>query len=249
MTGIGLPLSRSRAERTVAAARIVLAASSLFAVWLDPSEPERYAQLTYTLHSIYVAYSVAIGVFTWLRPEAAGLPLATHVIDIVTFSIIQYLTLGPSSPFFVYFIFSLFCGAIRWDWRGTLATAGAVLTAYIVMTISMDRTLAPSAFELNRSIIRAVYLVVASGLLVYLGQYQARLRAEIQRLARWPAASGVEVEPVVARVIEHAAHIVGARRASVIWDAGEEPPVYVAAWSPDASSILKHAPDQEKRLV
>jgi len=33
----------SRAERLIAAGRVVLAASSLFAVWLDPSEPSKYA--------------------------------------------------------------------------------------------------------------------------------------------------------------------------------------------------------------
>jgi signal transduction histidine kinase len=249
MERIGFPLSRARAERTIAAARILLAASSLFAVWMDPADPAHYAELTHTLHVIYLAYAVVLGGFTWLQPEARRLPLITHIIDIVAFSIFQYFTLGPSSPFFVYFIFSLFCGTIRWDWRGALGTAAAVLTAYVVMSISMSRTLGPSEFALNHSIIRAVYLVVAGGLLVYLGRHQARLREEIERLARWPPATGVAIEPVVARVIEHASHILGARQAAAIWEAGEEPSVFAATWSPQATSIRRHSPEDWDRLV
>ena len=73
----------------------------------------------------------------WRRPSTGWLPIATHIIDIVMFSVFQYLTTGPSSPFFNYFIFSLFCGALRWGWRGTLATAPAVGLAYIAIAVSL----------------------------------------------------------------------------------------------------------------
>src|SRR5829696_1931878 len=114
------PTSRNDAERTIAVARVALGCASLLAVWLDPAEPARFAELTYTLHAIYVVYSAGLAVVSWLRPLGTRFPLITHLVDIVAFSIFQFLTLGPSSPFFVYFIFSLFCGAMRWGWRATL---------------------------------------------------------------------------------------------------------------------------------
>jgi hypothetical protein len=104
------PGTRSQAERTIAAARVVLAVFSLAAVWFDPAEPARFAATTYSLHLSYLAYSLLLGLFTWQRAVGARLAAATHVADIAIFSVFQYLTLGPSSPFFVYFIFSLFFG-------------------------------------------------------------------------------------------------------------------------------------------
>ena len=109
--------SRARAERTIAATRVAVAAFSLYAIWLDPAEPARFTQLTYALHIGYILYSIALAAVMWRRPSTGWLPVATHVADILAFSVFQYLTLGPSSPFFTYFIFSLFCGAVRWGWR------------------------------------------------------------------------------------------------------------------------------------
>jgi hypothetical protein len=129
--------SRVRAERAIAAARVVLGISSLFAVWLDPAEPAHFVQLTYALHALYVGYSLAVAAYVWSVAPGGVLPIATHAADIVAFSVFQYLTLGPSSPFFVYFVFSLFGGALRWGWRGTLGTAAAVLPAFVVMGASM----------------------------------------------------------------------------------------------------------------
>jgi signal transduction histidine kinase len=243
------PTSRLEAERMIAAARVMLASTSLLAIWLDPAEPARFTEVTYALHVAYVAYSLIVAASTRRRSIGNTFALVTHISDVVVFAVFQYLTLGPSSPFFVYFIFSLFCGAIRWGWRGTFGTAIIVTIAYIVMGLSMSRTLGPSEFELNRFIIRIAYLAVTAGLLVYLGQYEARLSEEIERLARWPAASGANVHDVIERVSEHAARIVGAGRALVVWEAEDEPSINVVSWSPKATSMTRHAPDELVPLV
>ena len=41
-----LQARHTRSERLVALGRLVLAASSLLAIWLDPAEPAKYAGLT-----------------------------------------------------------------------------------------------------------------------------------------------------------------------------------------------------------
>src|SRR5439155_29692 len=184
------PFPRSQTERTIAAARVVLAASGLFAIWLDPAEPARYGALTYTLHAGYVVYAVALALVVWNRATAGYLPLLTHGIDIALFSIFQFLTIGPSSPFFVYFIFSLFCGALRWQWRGTFVTALVVVPLYLLTGLSTSGTIDPASFEANRYVIRAIYLALTAALLAYLGQHERRLRAEIERLAHWPPVGG-----------------------------------------------------------
>jgi signal transduction histidine kinase len=243
------PTSRLEAERMIAAARVMLASTSLLAIWLDPAEPARFTNATYALHMGYVVYSLIVAVSMRRRSIGYTFALVTHSSDVMVFSVFQYLTLGPSSPFFVYFIFSLFCGAIRWGWRGTFGTAIIVSIAYIVMGVSMSRTLGASEFELNRFIIRIAYLAVTAGLLVYLGQYQARLSGEIERLARWPAASGADIRDVIERVSEHAARIVGAGRALVVWEAEDEPSINVVSWSSLGTSMTRHAPDELIPLV
>jgi signal transduction histidine kinase len=242
-------VSRVQTERTIALARVVLASASLFAVWLDPSEPSRFVRLTYTLHSIYLLYAAVLAISTRHRPGPSRLPLITHIVDITVFSVFQYLTLGPSSPFFVYFVFSLFCGALRWGWRGTMATAVAVMLSFVVMGDTMSLTLGATAFELNRFIIRAVYLAVAAVLLVYLGQHEARLRAQIERLAGWPSVEHGDAEAVVRRVLSHGAAILGAPRAIAVWEIGEEPWRHVAVWSSAEFSMNRHSPEDFEPVV
>jgi signal transduction histidine kinase len=233
--------SRARAERIIAVTRVGIAAFSLFAIWLDPAEPARFEHVTYFLHIGYVLYSVALAGVMWTRSSAGPLPIATHVIDIAFFSVLQYLTLGPSSPFFTYFIFSLFCGAVRWGWQGVLATAPAVLVAFISMAISISLTFGADEFELNRFIIRAGYLVVVAGLLVYLGRHEARLRDEMRRLAGWPAIAGDNVSAEVRRVMDHAARVVDASRVVVVWELDEEPRAQLAVWTPTEFQLVQHA--------
>src|SRR5689334_3258916 len=103
MTDLLRHLPRSQTERAIAVARVALAGSALFAVWFDPAEPMRYVGQTYTLHTIYLAYALVLAMIVWNRPPHGLLPLVTHIADIVMASVFQYLTLGPSSPFFIYF--------------------------------------------------------------------------------------------------------------------------------------------------
>jgi signal transduction histidine kinase len=241
MAEVPTRFSRARAERTIAATRVGIAAFSLYAIWLDPAEPARFTQVAYFLHIGYLAYSAALAAVMWTRTSAGWLPITTHVIDIVFFSVLQYLTLGPSSPFFTYFIFSLFCGAVRWGWQGVLATAPAVVIAFVTMAASMSLTFGSSEFELNRFIIRGGYLIVVSVLLVYLGRHEARLREEIRRLAGWPATSGNDATVEIGRVVAHAARIVEARRAAVVWELEEEPRVQLAVWTPASFELTQHA--------
>jgi signal transduction histidine kinase len=241
--------SRTEIERVIAAARVVLASASFFGVWMDPGEPARFVPLTYSLHVVYVVYAVSLTALMWSRPVGKRIPIATHVGDIIFVSVLQYLTLGPASPFFLYFLFSLFCAALRWGWQGTLWTAGVVLLTYLAMSASMVSNVGPGEFGFDRFMVRVVNLVVSAALLVYLGRYEARLRGEIERLARWPVSAGANADHLVEQVMEHAAAIVGAARAVAIWDVGEEPAVHVARWPADGTATSTHPPTELYPMV
>jgi len=240
--GVVYPSSRAQSERTIAVARIALAATALLAVWMDPAEPERYADLTFTLYWVYIIYSVVLGLWTIRWEGGDRLPLVTHGIDIIAFSLFQYLTLGPSSPFFMYFVFSTFCGAIRWGWRGTLATGATVVAAYLAMVVSINQRLVFEGFELNRFLVRLAYLVVSTGMLVYLGRYEARLRLEIERLARWPAPIGPDVNMAIGRILEYAGRLMQARSVLVLWEVRDAPGLHEAMWADGTTTRRHHRP-------
>ena len=238
------PSSRVQTERTIAVARVVLAVTALFAVWFDPAEPAQYGALTYALFWTYAAYSAGLVVWTMFWAGGDWLPVVTHTADIVAFSVFQYLTAGPSSPFFVYFIFSMFCAAIRWGWQATLVTGALVVLYYIAMAASMVPQLLPSGFEMNRFVVRLVYLVVATGMLVYLGQYEARLRLEIERLARWPAPHGKSPEAAIGRILEYAAGLVRAGCVLAVWEASDEPEAHEVFWTAESTTVRTYAPGE-----
>jgi signal transduction histidine kinase len=193
------------------------------------------------LHAVYVAYAVAIAVMVWNYAPAVYTPIVAQVSDIVICVVFQYLSLGvTSSPFFTYMVFSLFCGAMRWGWRGTLWTSFVVLVLFLVMgVIGHYGFPTQQRFDVGRYMSRTFYITVVACLLLSLGQHEVRLRGEIERLTRWPAGSG-DQRTVIGSVLQHAADIIGARRVVVAWEDGDEPWLHVAGWTAGSLTIARH---------
>jgi signal transduction histidine kinase len=218
----GLQARQIRSERLIAVGRVVLAASSLLAIWLDPSEPARYAETTYSLLAGYLVYALLLIIWATVADLfSRPLGLVSHLVDLAIFSVLLYLTEGSASPLFMYFVFSLLAAALRWDWPGVLWTALATLVIYVGLSLYAERVLHDPAFELNRFIIRCVYLAVVALLVGYLSAYEQALRKELVSLAAWPrhVPAGARVQ----EALRHAASILGADRVVMIWDEAEEP--------------------------
>jgi hypothetical protein len=106
---------RARVERVISFARLLVSAIALLAIWLDPTEPARYASLTYTLAGTYTVASLAALVWlrrrsTFTRTEA----VVAQVIDVVVAAALTLFTDGPNSPFFTFFVYTLLAAAYRW---------------------------------------------------------------------------------------------------------------------------------------
>lgn len=240
----------SRQERLIGAGRVVLAASSLLAVWLDPSEPAKYVQIAYGLLVAYLVYAVLVALAVARAPAVpSGWRLATHGVDLLFFSLFIYFTSGPASPFTAYFVFALVCATLRWQWRGTLWTAVATLAAFLAAGLYFGEVLRDPTFELDRFIIRGVYLGVVAVLLGYLGIHEARVREEMARLAVWPRAAEAEPSSILGEVLPYAARVVGATDALAVWTEGEEPWVELAAWHRGELVREREAPDAYEPLV
>src|SRR3954471_4347474 len=123
---------RNRTERIISVGRVFLAVFLVIAVLTDRSDTTVYAWLVRRLAVWYASYSTALAILTWRRRwTAPSVPVVTHVVDLLVFSIFMHLSEGPTSPFFVYFVFATICGALQWHGRGALLTGAAVLAAYI----------------------------------------------------------------------------------------------------------------------
>ncbi|MBI2461612.1 MAG: sensor histidine kinase, partial [Candidatus Rokubacteria bacterium] len=241
---------QSRAERLIAAARVVLAAFAFLGIWLDPSEPTRYVRTAYALLAVYIGYALLAAFLVWRSAAPPGRQtFAMHAFDLAVFSLFMFFTQGPTSPFFVFFVFSLACGTLRWQWRGTLWTAAATLALFLGMGVYAAQVIGDPAFELNRFIVRSAYLAVVAALLAYLGLYEERRRGEISRLATWPLGAPQEVRSLAREMLEHAAAVLGAPRALLAWEEPEEPGLRLACWSGGELQWSRESPGALQPLV
>ncbi|HEV7668215.1 MAG TPA: sensor histidine kinase [Thermoanaerobaculia bacterium] len=232
----------NRAERLIAAGRVALATSSLFAVWFDPSEPANYAAVAYALLALYVVYAVVIAALVWHSDAPAGRQrLITHAFDFVFFSLFVYFTAGPASPFTTYFVFSMICATLRWQWRGALWTAVASLATFLALGLYFAEGLRDPAFAPTPFIVRGVYLVVVAVLLGYLGAHEQRTRREMAALAAWPHSAPLALEATLGDLLKHTAQTFDAPRVALAWFEPEEPWLCLASWC-DGRLILDREP-------
>jgi signal transduction histidine kinase len=169
----------ARQERQLATARLALAAASLLAIYLDPTEPVRYARLAYGLLLFYSLWSALLLLVTWRVPELARFRGYYHAVDIVWAAIVSLFTDGPNSPFFLFFVFALLAAAYRWGMRQTMLTVAAVIAILAAEAALLAFHLAPALegeFEVNRFIMRATYALILAVLMGYLAEAQARER-------------------------------------------------------------------------
>ena len=241
---------RIRAERLIATSRVVLASFSLLAVWLDPYTPTAHGQTLYLLLLGYVGFSLAVAAVVWLAHGPLGrLGLGSHVLDVSLFCVLAYLTEGPTSPFFTYFMFSIVGATLRWHLRGALWTAAVALIAFNGIGVYGSEVMDDPAFEENRFIIRSVYLAVMAGLLGYLGAYEERRRREMSALAGWPWSTAREQMVPHPEILQSAARILGAPRVLLAWEEPDEPWLHLATWNSGEYQTWREAPETFQPVV
>lgn len=249
LTGIKY-YSQYRTERLIALGRAGLAGFFLLAIWLDPSEPFVYARLTYGILTGYFIYALLLVILLWKISFNQGFSLIVmQVTDLLVFVVVMFLTKGPNSPFFVYFVFSLICAALRWQWRGVFWTAVAALTSVIAMAWFSSNLINEPDFEINRFIIRVVYLAVVAVMLGYMGAYKEKLHRELSSLAAWPRVLSVEFHYMLQEILKHVTGILDVSRLLMAWEEGDEPWLHLAYFSNGELQYTREAPGTFGNLV
>jgi signal transduction histidine kinase len=120
-----------------------------------------------------------------------------HILDLLFPAVITLFTEGPNSAFVLFFVFVLTAAAFRWGFLETFATAVATTS---VMTIEAALlsfghhlgTWLEGDYEINRFVIRSIYLILLGILLGYLAEEEKQLRAEGRFIARAAGLARVE---------------------------------------------------------
>ncbi len=255
-----VPGEAGRVERVLATARAFLAVSSLVAIWIDPTEPSRYASLAYGLILAYAVYSLSV--FAWVRMRRDfGIPfqITLQGIDVLWPAVISVFSSPASSPFFIFNAFVLLEAAYRWGFLETLATGAAEILLYF--SAASLAVLGPEAFravvgeelDVNRLIMRPLYLAIMAYLLGYLGEQEKLRRAEVSGLARLIGKVQAEIglRGALRVLFEDTLRVFGSlhallvvrQRSSgrvIVWDGVTQDRGVVLAWSEPEDSPTPH---------
>lgn len=197
----------------IASARVVLAAGASVAVWVSPATPASNPLIIgYLIHSV-LALILAWSPVRFARPWSV---VVVHVTDLLVVSLLLFVQ-GPASPFFIYFVFSVVCGALRWQLPGALWTTAAALSAYTGVSMASG----VAAFD-ERFIVRDVQLTVVAAMVGYLTAYYARIQREVLGMAAWPRRMPRDAADVIGEVLERATDILSAPRVLLVWEEPEE---------------------------
>jgi signal transduction histidine kinase len=160
--------------------RAILAIATLLVIYIDPSEPQQLVALTYSTLVLYCIYALALFFFSRRKSEAVPVKF-THWIDTGWYLVLIALSSGTSSIFFFLFFFSILTASFRFGFTEGLR----VVFASTLMFTLIGFLAAPSgeAFELNRFLLRPVYLSVMGYMIAYWGgrELEHKQRLEILR--------------------------------------------------------------------
>jgi len=178
----------ARQERVLAIGRAFLTVIGLVAIYVEPTSPARLAELTYAVLFGYTVYSFIVLAFvhraTRLAPRDGEI---LHGIDILWTAALTFVTSGPTSPFFLFFLFVVLAAAYRWGQRETILTTAVIIALLLVETAiagAWDRTWFPwTDLSNNRTILRVGYFAVTGFLIGYLAEQEKQARAEIAAVA------------------------------------------------------------------
>jgi signal transduction histidine kinase len=174
----------------LAVGRAFLTVTALVAIYLDPTEPARLREVTYGVLLGYAVYSLAVLAYvngTARLTPAHGLLL--HGLDVLWTAALTFVSEGPVSPFFLFFLFVVLAAANRWGFRETAGTAVITIAVFLIETAVAAAGpwnaawFASNEFELNRTILRVAYLLLTGVLLGYLAEQEKQSRAELAAIA------------------------------------------------------------------
>ena len=170
--------------------------------------------------------------------------IVIHALDFTLYTVMVYLTRGAVSPFFVFFLFLVFCTMLRFGTRAVIGTGIAAAVVYVALAVSQQAIRSDPGYLL----LRVSSLGVVTTLIAYISAHQERSLHDMRQLAAWrtSVSSGVES---VHEALARAAALLRARCAMVAWEAWEDPWVRLAMLDGEDFSTADEGPDAAEAIV
>lgn len=159
--------------------RLVLAFAALVIIFIDPTEPDKNVEVTYGSLVLYTAYSAAAYAFSLRRHERRPRRL-THWVDVAFYLLLVSLSSGTNSVFFLSFFFAIIVASFRFGFpEGVRVT---VASAVLFSVIGYATAPVGGPFEINRFLLRPVYLLTLGYMTAYWGGGEIRLKRQLSLL-------------------------------------------------------------------
>jgi len=217
------------------------------AIWADPSQPSRYPATAYAILTAYLVVAALHATMTWNNWWLENaIARVAHLVDILLFGVMVFLTDGYTSPFFTFSVFIILSATIKWSERETAQAAAAVIILFFAVGFAAIQW-GSASFEITRLMVRGTYLMVLSLILVWF--------AINQRSVRWRSARGPGLDPLtdaglpIAAGLHYVAERIGAGRVALIWWHEDEPWLHLALRDHGAVIEERHRPDRFGDLV
>jgi len=105
--------TRARVGRLIATCRVVLAAFAVIAVFVDPDMAGMTEKARLIVVPIMVYAFALLGVAWNIHAPSRRFLVVIHTLDFTLYTVMVFLTRGAASPFFVFFLFLVFCAMLR----------------------------------------------------------------------------------------------------------------------------------------
>jgi signal transduction histidine kinase len=162
--------------RMVALMRCLLAFSALGIIVVDPSEPTRLVELTYLSLALYCGYSAAV-LLGLLAGRALAPQRTHHWIDVGFYVCLVGFTAGTSSIFFFFFFFAILVASFSRGYGEGIAVTLVSVALFIVVGLAASPR--GDEFELDRAVIRPIYLLILGYMVAYWGGHERALRQRL----------------------------------------------------------------------
>lgn len=159
--------------------RLILALSALVIIYIDPSQPNRLVPVTYAALLLYSIYSAALYAMT-ARHSGGRVPRAHHWIDVGWYLVLISLSSGTSSIFFFFLFFSILVASFLYGFaEGVRVT---IVSAVLFTIVGFATAPVGQAFELNRFLLRPIYLGVLGYMIAYWAGFEIQLKRRLALL-------------------------------------------------------------------
>jgi signal transduction histidine kinase len=230
--GIARDVSRARAERLVAIARLIAHAFGVFAAAATARDYDSFVPL-----GLLLPWSVVSAALLWSTYRFGRLfrPPLLLALDLLIVAVVIALTGGGTSPFFPLLLITPFGASILYGRRGMLwAGCGTLATYVAIVTVATEH----SVTDPRVVIIRMGVLVLIASIIIRRADHEQRTNADLESLAAWPHIVGADREAGVRALLEHAAATLRTRGMVLTWSErdGSE---YVARYERDGDFTLE----------